>query len=210
MSSLSIERAVRPYQPASQRVLGPEPHTDSIIQGLVDGWAYPSVRAADHNNLGNFKRREIAKAELPEFALPMQLVDCLKSLLKGHTAVWRMEVEYVNVVRLQLLEGFVQVSPDGLGSMVSWWSWIQLRRKRQITLLVAGGCCEAFLGPVLVHAGCVDLVISGSLEVVKKRAKLAQGSGFGAPLDVLMMLVVIGEGPVVTRYRAKGHDSRGG
>jgi len=82
---------------------------DGVIHALVDGWAHPAVVVACQDDLGDFVGDVVADSEGDEFAGLVQLVNGREGLFEGDAAVGGVEVEDVDDVGAELLQGLVDL-----------------------------------------------------------------------------------------------------
>ena len=141
--------------------------TDGIVHRLVDGWLHPTPLIRNVPNLCNLPSSVIAKTELDKFALFVQLVDCLQSLLKRHGPIWRMQVEDVHSVSTQFLQRGTEVLFQRLRLVNSGLVGIHLSRKSEASVLPFGIAGPALLLATNIHASRINLVIAFRLEIVK-------------------------------------------
>lgn len=121
-------------------------HANSIVHGLEDGWAHPALLSTQRDNLRHLKGRKVAEAQLDKLALLVQLINGLQGLGKGNRMIRRMEIEDIDLVCIQFLEGQLQLLAQDIWFMAARELRVPFEKTRvrprcfQLALAVNASC----------------------------------------------------------------------
>lgn len=158
----------------------PISRTNCVVHGLENGRTNPASLSAESANLCHLKGRIVAQAQLDKLALLVQLIDSLKSLGEWDGTIRCMEIEDVNLVGVQLLEGQLELLAHNGGLVVAIRAWIPFRGESEASLLPIRLGCPRFLFAADVDACSIDLIEALLLEVVQASLVFVKRGDSGA------------------------------